>query len=513
MRQGKVIIIGAGIGGLTSALLLAHAGCDVTVVEAADAPGGKMCEVEVGGRAIDAGPTVFTMRHVFDAIFEQVGETLSDRLTLTKAEILARHAWDDGARLDLFADHAASRDAIGAFAGATEAKAFESFSTEAKNIYETLDHTFMRGTKTSALGLSWRIGTSNFAALIGIRPFDPMWRALGRHFSDPRLLQLFGRYATYAGSSPYLAPATLMLIAHAEAMGVWLVEGGMHRLALVLEELAKARGALFRYGDAVRSISADGVTLASGEVIEGDRVIANCDPAALAAGLLGDTAKRAAAPYPAKGRALSALVTLYTATASSFPLTRHNVFFSSDYAAEFADIGAGHLPTSPTVYVCAQDRDAADGPFTAPCDRLQLIVNAPPLGDSHHFSATEIEQCQTATLERLRRSGLDLEIHDSHVTTPSGFNRLFPATGGALYGRATHGAMAAFQRPGARSKLPWLYLAGGGTHPGAGVPMAALSGMQAASALLADRALTRRSSRVAMPGGISTPSVTTGSTA
>jgi 1-hydroxycarotenoid 3,4-desaturase len=513
MRQGKVIIIGAGIGGLTSALLLAHAGCDVTVVEAANAPGGKMREVEVGGRMIDAGPTVFTMRHVFDAIFEQVGEVLVDHLTLTKAEILVRHAWDGGARFDLFADHARSRDAIGVFAGAKEAAAFDSFSAEAKSIYETLDHTFMRGSKTSAMGLSWRIGTSNFGALIGIRPFDPMWRALGRHFSDPRLLQLFGRYATYAGSSPYLAPATLMLIAHAEAMGVWLVEGGMHRLAVVLEELAKARGAVFRYGDSVAAVRADGVTLTSGEVIEGGHIVANCDPAALSAGLLGDTVKRAAPAYPPHKRALSALVTLYTATASSFPLTRHNVFFSNDYAAEFKDIGAGRLPASPTVYVCAQDRDAADGPFTAPNDRLQLIVNAPPMGDSHHFSATEIVTCQNVTLERLRRCGLELQIHDSQVTTPSGFNRLFPATGGALYGRATHGAMSAFQRPGARSKLPWLYLAGGGTHPGAGVPMAALSGMQAASALLADRALTRRSSRVAMPGGISTPSVTTGSTA
>jgi 1-hydroxycarotenoid 3,4-desaturase len=513
MRRERVIIIGAGIGGLTSALLLAHAGCDVTVIDKANAPGGKMRELLVGNRAVDAGPTVFTMRHVFETIFESVGESLDQHLKLTKAKILARHAWDGDTRLDLFADHARSRDEIGKFAGAAQAKAFDNFSAQAKAIYETLDHSFMRATKTSALGLSLRIGARDIRGLFGIRPFDPLWRALERHFTDPRLLQLFGRYATYAGSSPYRAPATLMLIAHAEARGVYLVDGGMHQLAVALERLGKARGAHFRYGEAAHMIDKGGVTLASGERIDGDRVIANCDPAALAAGLFGDSAKRAVAPYPPRNRALSALVTLYAATADGFSLSRHNVFFSNDYAAEFADIEAGRLPREPTVYVCAQDRDAADGRAPLTPDRLQLIINAPANGDARSLSSAEIIACQNATLDKLKNCGLTLTVHDSQVTTPGSFNQLFPATGGALYGQATHGAMSAFQRPGARSRLPWLYLCGGGTHPGAGVPMAALSGIQAASALLADRASTRQSFPVAMPGGISTPSATMGNSA
>jgi 1-hydroxycarotenoid 3,4-desaturase len=513
MARERVIIVGAGIGGLTSALLLAHAGCDVTVVDQASSPGGKLRELMVGEQAIDAGPTVFTMRHVFEAIFDSVGESLVQHIGLTKADILARHAWNDEAHLDLYADHERSRDAIGAFAGLAEAQAFDRFSRQAQHIYEALDHSFMRASKTSAFGLSLRIGAHDIRSLFGIRPFDPMWRALGRHFKDPRLLQLFGRYATYAGSSPFKAPATLMLIAHAEARGVYLVEGGMHQLAVAIERVAKARGARFRYGEACRHIDNGGVTLRSGERIEGDFVVANCDPAALSAGLFGDPVKGAVATQKASDRALSALVTLYTATANDFPLSRHNVFFSDDYPAEFADIAAGRLPQKPTIYVCAQDRDACDGPVTKAVDRLQFIVNAPATGDARSFSSAEIIACQNAALDKLAMCGLTLTIHDSQVTTPGSFNQLFPATGGALYGRATHGAMSAFQRPGARSRMPWLYLCGGGTHPGAGVPMAALSGIQAASALLADRASTRRSSRVAMLGGISTPSATMGNSA
>jgi 1-hydroxycarotenoid 3,4-desaturase len=508
----RVIIIGAGVGGLTAAMLLAHNGCDVTVLEMAAQPGGKMRQLPVGGAMIDAGPTVFTMRHVFDEMFASVGESLGDHVSLTKAEVLARHAWDGSAQLDLFADHARSRDAIGQFAGAAAAKGFDSFSDEARRIYETLDGPFMRATKTSPVGLVWRMGPRQLGRLWGIRPYEPMWRALGRHFTDSRLKQLFGRYATYGGSSPYRAPATLMLIAHAEARGVWLIDGGMHRLAEAIAALAQRRGAQFRYGARVTGITSDGVTLESGERLRADRVIANCDPAALATGLMGSAAARSVPQFAPGKRALSAMVTLYSAKTAGFPLTRHNVFFSGDYAAEFADIEAGRLPRQPTVYVCAQDRDAADGRGPDGPDRLQLIVNAPPNGDATPLSKAENEACQNATVDRLKMCGLGLEILDQQLTTPQGFNQLFPATGGALYGRATHGAMAAFQRPGARTKMANLYLAGGGTHPGAGVPMAALSGIQAASALLADLALTRRLHPVAMPGGTSTRSVMTAST-
>lgn len=499
--QSRVVIVGAGMGGLTAALLLADKGCAVTVVEKEAHPGGKLRSVRVGDVGIDGGPTVFTMRHVFDQIFAAIGESFDDHVTIETADLLARHAWRGAERLDLFADHQRSRDAIGMFAGAGAARGFDSFTQEARRIYETLDDSFMQASRTSALGLALRIGPRRLGALWGIRPHEPMWRALGRHFDDPRLRQLFGRYATYAGSSPFAAPATLMLIAHAEASGVGIIQGGMHKLAEAMAARAQHRGAQFRYGERCTAIASKGVTLASGEHLSADAVIANCDPAALAAGLFGDEAKRAVPAVRPRDRALSALVWLFSARADGAALSHHNVFFSEDYAAEFNAIGSGRLPPDPTVYVCAQDRPAQAGSAPRERDRFQFIVNAPANGDGDSFTSAEIALCERATLDRLRACGVTLEIHDRQLTTPQGFNTLFPATGGALYGRATHGALAAFRRPGARSRIPGLYLAGGATHPGAGVPMAALSGIQAASALLADRASTRRSYPAATPGG------------
>jgi 1-hydroxycarotenoid 3,4-desaturase len=182
------------------------------------------------------------------------------------------------------------------------------------------------------------------------------------------------------------------------------------------------------------------------------------------------------------------------------------VFFQSDYASEFEDIfSAGRLPRRPTVYVCAQDRGTGGVPTGA--ERLLCLVNAPAHGDRANGPQTEqeLQQCQTTSFDLLRRCGLtiDAQAHQILRTTPQDFHRMFPATGGALYGQATHGWMSAFSRPGASSPVAGLYLAGGSIHPGPGVPMAALSGRLAAAALMASPALTRWSHRGATSGGTS----------
>jgi 1-hydroxycarotenoid 3,4-desaturase len=300
-----------------------------------------------------------------------------------------------------------------------------------------------------------------------------------------------------------------MLIAHVEQAGVWLVEGGMHGVARVLARLAEARGATFRYGTEATEIltergRASGVRLATGERLGADAVVCNADVAALSAGLFGAAARRAVERGEDAVRSLSAVTWTLRARATGFPLPRHAVFFAPDYGAEFDAIFArGRLPAEPTVYVCAQDRDdaaaAPDGP-----ERLLVLVNAPPTGDRTPPSPQEIASCEQATFARLARAGLRLEAADRPiVTTPAEFARMFPATGGALYGRAVHGWRASFRRPGAATRLPGLVLAGGSVHPGPGVPMAAMSGRLAAAAVLADLASMRRSRRAATPGGMS----------
>jgi 1-hydroxycarotenoid 3,4-desaturase len=510
MPEDRVVIVGAGVGGLACAIDLAGAGLDVTVVEQGACAGGKLRQVEAGGRFIDSGPTVFTMRFVFDALFEAAGTSLDREVGLTRADILARHAWDGDGRLDLYADPERSAEAIGAFAGSEEARRFRAFCADASRIYATLKDTFLCAPRPDPVTLAARIGITRPSALFGIRPFETMWSALGGHFRDPRLRQLFGRYATYCGSSPFAAPATLMLIAHVEQDGVWLVGGGMQRLAEALHRVAVSRGVVFRFGESVREITVrsgrvSGVTLGSGEHIAASAAVSNADAAALAAGAFGHDATRAVRPVSPSRRSLSAVTWSMAARVEGLPLARHNVFFSPDYRAEFDALFArSRLPAGPTVYVCAQDRPDPDDAGAA--ERLLVLVNAPACGDTQPLTAQEIAACADRTFSRLQACGLTVHRTDAPVvtTTPADFARMFPATGGALYGQASHGWMASFRRPESRSRIPGLYLAGGSVHPGAGVPMAALSGRLAAQRLLADLPSTRPYRRAAISGGIST---------
>jgi 1-hydroxycarotenoid 3,4-desaturase len=497
-RQGlekPVIIVGAGVGGLAAAVDLAARGMPVVVLEKETAVGGKMRQLHPNGRPIDAGPTVFTLKPVFDELFDHAGTSSEAELKLTKLDILARHAWDgDPARLDLFADRERSADAIGAFAGKAEAEGFRRLAAEAERMFDTLHLSFMRSQRPSPIGLAMNVGLRNVGALVATKPFSTLWSSLGAHFRDARLRQLFGRYSTYCGSNPFAAPATLMLIAHAELMGVWALQGGMHALARTLADVAQRKGADVRLGSGVARIlteggRASGVELATGEAITGSAIVWNGDVSALAAGLAGPEAVRAAPITPPARRSLSAVTWCIDAQTEGFPLTRHNVFFSQDYRGEFEDIfDARRPPENPTVYVCAQDR-GDDGSNDGP-DRLLCLVNAPADGDLAPLSTDMLARTAERSFALMERCGfrIDRSGGEEVMTEPRGFNRLFPASGGALYGPATHGAFATFQRAGARSRIPGLYLAGGTVHPSAGVPMAAISGRLAAAALLEDQA-------------------------
>ncbi|HEV7439712.1 MAG TPA: phytoene desaturase family protein [Methylobacterium sp.] len=510
-------MIGAGIAGLVAALRLAAAGIEVTVLERAARPGGKMRSVSVAGRPVEAGPTVFTMRWVFEEVFAEAGARLAERVRLSPAGILARHAWNAGERLDLFADIDASAEAITAFAGSTEAEGYRRFCARAAEVYRTLEGPFIRSERPSPIDLGRRVGLAGIGDLWRIQPFATLWGALGDYFRDPRLRQLFGRYATYCGSSPFEAPATLMLVAHVEQEGVWYVEGGLSRLAQAVADLASEHGAALHFATPARRILVErgrvtGVETEDGTRIPADAVVANADVSALGSGLFGREAARAVEPVRAAERSLSAVTFCVAARAEGFPLVRHNVFFSGDYRAEFAAIRRGDLPLDPTIYRCAQDRGdggaAPDRRELGP-ERILCLVNAPARAE-RPLTSQEIDRCATTMRARLAACGLSLATEPGAVTTtPSGFEALFPATGGALYGRASHGWMATFKRPGARTRLPGLYLAGGSVHPGPGVPMAAQSGRIAADSLLSDlglsRASTRPSAAAATRGGTSMP--------
>ena len=499
------------MAGLAAAVDLAAQGRAVTVLEQAATVGGKLRQVEIDGAGIDSGPTVFTMRWVFDALLAAAGTSVEAELRLEPLQVLARHAWAQGGLLDLHADPQRSHDAVAAFAGPAEARRFEAFRAEAKRVYAALEGPYIRSPRPGLLKMVRDLGPGGLRTLVSLGPLHDLWRALGRHFQDPRLRQLFARYATYCGASPFRAPATLVLVAQVELDGVWSVQGGMAELARTLARVAQRRGAEIRCNALVQTIRVErgravGVTLASGEDIDADAVVFNGDVGALQRGLLGDATRAvASAPRPSE-RSLSALTWSMRAPTSGFELTRHNVFFDEDYASEFSDVfDQSRLPRRPTVYVCAQDRGDAR-PVSGP-ERLLALVNAPACGDARPIEPSEIEACEQRAFSLLSRCGLQIErrTHDAVITAPQDFERLFPATGGALYGRASHGWLAQFRRSSSRSRLPGLWLAGGSVHPGPGVPMAALSGRLAAAALTAHLDSIRRFHPVAISGGTSTP--------
>jgi 1-hydroxycarotenoid 3,4-desaturase len=498
----RVIVVGAGMGGLAAAIDLARVGSSVTVLERAQGPGGKLRELVVDGAGIDAGPTVFTMRAVFESLFADAGARLEEHLRLVPADLLARHAWRGGGRLDLFADVERSAAAIGEFAGAADALAFREFHARSGGLHAALRRSFMESQRPSPAQLVARLGPSGLGAMWRTAPWRTLWQALGVQFRDPRLRQLYARYATYVGSSPLHAPATLMLIAHVEQQGVWLVEGGMRRIAQALESLGKAHGATYRYGSHVaglrtRGRRVSGVVLDSGEELESDAVVFNGDVSALVGGALGPVPRGKLSPTAPRDRALSAVTWCRRVATRGFPLAHHTVFFGDDYPGEFDAIFRQRtIDRAPTVYVCAQDRDAtaagALGAGTGPgaAERLLLLVNAPADGDRGGIDDATLARVAADASGLLRDCGLMLGDGDGGgvVTRPQDWERLFPATGGSLYGRANHGAMGSFRRAGAASGVPGLYLAGGSVHPGPGVPMATLSGRLAAARLLADTA-------------------------
>ena len=341
MRGQRVIVIGAGIGGLVAALLLAARGLAVTVVERAAAPGGKMRRGRSGRRCArravrPSSPCAGCSRRSSPP----PARLSRDHVPLRHAETLARHAWGDSERLDLFADPARSADAIGVFAGAREADGYRALlrrgAAHLRNTAQTLHPRAAaeprrprRATRASAAcriccasRRSRRCGTRS-ASISAIRGCASCSAA------TPPI----------AARRPFSRPATLMLVAHVEQEGVWLVEGGMHRLARALADLAQARGATFRYGREARRIVIEcGRTLrascsptASG--IAADAVVVNADVARAARRTArAPTPRRAAGRCPAaQPLALGGDLAMRART-QGFPLLRHNVFFSRDYA-------------------------------------------------------------------------------------------------------------------------------------------------------------------------------------
>ena len=284
----------------------------------------------------------------------------------------------------------------------------------------------------------------------------------------------------------------------------------MHALARAIARLIEAKGGQIRLKTGVRRILTDsdgvsGVELDSGEVLPASQVVFNGDPRALACGLLGDGVQGVAPQTLRTPRSLSATVWSFKARATGPELVHHNVFFCADPADEFGALELGQMPTDASLYLCAEDR--GQGTPVPQEERFEIIRNAPP-HDPQTPQPQDYQTCHQRTFPALERFGLTFSPTPGPeaLTTPTGFQALFPGSAGSLYGQSPHGMTAALARPTAVTRIPGLVLCGGGCHPGAGVPMAALSGRHAAVAILRGRTSTLPSRRTVMRGGTSTES-------
>jgi len=491
----EVVVVGAGVGGLAAAIRLGAAGHDVTVLERNDEVGGKLAERAAAGFTWETGPSLLTLPTVFDELDRVAGSRLEDHVQLTRLDPVCRYRFADGtgfdhrARLDDAADEA---EALAAGAGAE----WRSFMDHAASVWEVAERTFFAGPMASPLRLLRRMRSPR--DLLAIDPLRSLHARAEASFADRRLVQYVDRYATYSGSSPFEAPATLSCIPHLEqVLGAWYVRGGLVRLAEALGRMATDVGVVLRTRCEVTSVTTDGrdatgVRLAGGERIAADAVVAAADALHLYRDLLPH--RRARRRAEAAPRSSSGFVLLLGVEGATDDLAHHNVSFSADYGDEFSALFDRHEPAAdPTVYVAAS---SVTDPAKAPPghENWFVLVNAPSFstksasdGDAH-FVENGYAGYGDHVLEVMAARGWDLSgriVHREEIT-PADIAARYRTPGGSIYGTSSNGAMAAFLRPGNRGPVGRLYLCGGSSHPGGGLPLVAISGKIAADLCLDD---------------------------
>jgi len=482
----RVGIVGAGLAGLSAAARLAATGHDVTVFEQGLRPGGKAGTESAAGYRFDTGPSLLTMPEVFDELFAFAGRQREDYLSFLPLEEICRYVFDDGTRLSATQDQEVFGVELQRALGESP-KALRRYFRYCAGLNRIAGELFMRNslhelstyTKPSIL-LSvlqlWRLDL--------FRSMDQAHRAF---FRDQRTTQLFNRYATYNGSSPYRVPATLNIIPAVEYLGgAYAVAGGIHALPLAIEQLCRELGVVFRYGTPVRGILSEnagggrrvlGLETES-EEFRADVVISNLDVIGTYRDLLKDTEAPLYKRYQKLEPSSSGMVFLF-GVGTSFPqLSHHNIFFGADYPAEFRSLFEElRCPEDPTVYVNVGCRstpgDAPEGK-----ENWFVLLNAPR--DAGQDWKAERARMRVAVLKRLSSAlGRDVE---AHIEYESGFNppdieKNTGAAYGSLYGISSNTQLAAFLRhPNRSRRYKGLFFCGGSAHPGGGMPLAVLSG-------------------------------------
>jgi phytoene desaturase len=474
-KKHKVAIVGSGIAGIATSIRLACKGHEVDVYEANSYPGGKLSEIQKDGYRFDAGPSLFTLPSLVEELFSLTGEKVEDHFEYRKLDVACHYFWEDGTFIKAYDNKKKLADEI---TSKTQEKAenIEKALRRSALLYKYLGEMFMY---RSLHDPSTFLSKSAFKAYGNIWKMDffrSMNQANEATFVDPKLVQMFNRYATYNGSNPYETPATMNIIPHLEfGFGAFFPQKGMHSITLSLYELAKRQGVKFHFDSPVEEITLDGKT-ATGIKVNGeskgyDRVVSNMD--------ITGTYRRLLKKFPQPKKLLnqpksSSALIFYWGVKKSFPqLDLHNILFSADYKREFEMIfEEAKIYHDPTVYINITSKyksdDAPEG-----CENWFTMINVP--NNSGQDWDELISEARANILAKLSRMlGADIEklIEVEEILEPRTIESKTFSSQGALYGNSSNNKFAAFLRHANFSKrIKNLYFCGGSVHPGGGIPM------------------------------------------
>lgn len=485
----KIVVIGAGLGGLAAAALLANRGYRVTLFEKNGTPGGKMQERVMNGYRFDTGPSLFTMPFILDRLYRECGKKMEEFLTITEPDPLCRYFYRDGVVFDSYTDRQKTLNEIKKFAP-DDTGSYLQFLDRAEVIYNKTADAFLFNPLYGFSDLK-NLKLSDF---LGIDAFSTVSDTVDAFVKSPHLRQFFKRFTTYNGSSPYKAPATLNVIPHVELnQGGYYVQGGLYRIAEALERLAMDMGANIRYNQTVTRIEVSGGEVTGLETNDGTfhpagLIFANADATDTILNLLPEesVSNRKRNRQKKIEPSCSGFVLMLGCNRVWPDLRHHNIFFSRHYKSEFQQIfEEKQLPDDPTIYIA---NTSYSNPEHAPAgsSNLFILVNAPYLHESQNWYelTTKYSRFLIEELERRGLGGLKDSIEVSEIITPFDFYRKYGSNRGSIYGTSSNSRLAAFLRP--RNKLRGvenLYMVGGSTHPGGGIPLVIQSAFNAVQIL------------------------------
>jgi len=475
----KAIIIGSGIGGIATALRLRSMNYNVTVFENNNYPGGKLASFDLGPYRFDAGPSLLTMPHFIDELFILFNENPRDYFNYKKKDISCKYFWDDGTKLNAYSEKSKFINEINKVLGVKESTV-STYLLKAKKKYDLTKSMFL---EQSLHKLKTYLSKDLLIGLFNVFSFQ-INKTLNQvnelELKEPHLVQLFNRFATYNGSSPYKTPGMMTLVQHLEQeYGTYVSDKGMNNITKSLYDLALRQGIDFKFNSFVSQILVSGkraIGVSVGEEsYSSDIVVSNMDIVPTYRNLL----KNHYQPEKtlSQERSSSALIFYWGINKEFKNLDLHNIFFSNDYKKEFQSIfEKKSIFSDPTVYINITSKDVkGDAPDN--CENWFVMINSP--NDSGQDWDNMIEEVKSNILKKINRL-LNIELEDyieyEKVYTPKTIESNTQSYMGSLYGSSSNNLMSAFLRhPNFSNKILNLYFCGGSVHPGGGIPLCLLS--------------------------------------